>query len=50
MIRMVVIKNRGEGDLRASAAQCLVDCTAISAIYSSSNHTLIINVMAFVKK
>jgi hypothetical protein len=38
------------GDLTTSAAQCLVHCAAISALLFLFNHTLIIDVIAFVKK
>ncbi len=48
---MVEIKIEVRGDLRASAAQYLVHFTAISALLIFFfNHTLIIDVIAFVKK
>ena len=51
MIRMAVIENRGE---RGSESQCsaTMPCAlycCFSSTYSSSNHTLSIDVMAFVK-
>jgi hypothetical protein len=47
---MVEIKNRGGGDLTASAVQCLVHCAAILALlFHPFNHTLIIDVIEFVK-